>query len=325
MARSIILALLLSAPFASAWAPRRHTIPAKRPSLILRSINENEPADGTVVKLTTLDRDAIVYDSRTGRFYEKEIEMICREEFCAIEEKTGKPIVLSLEEKERIFVEAMQAYFYDGREILSDSDFDQLKEDLLWEGSAVAALSRDENKYLAAMQAYLNGKPMMADEEFNALKKSLILEGSAIAVDKEPKCFVDTGICSVTWSQDKVRQYVAYLPTAVVISVLWAIFSFELTPLKYVNPIFGLVLGSPIIYFASIFFAENIFFQKSPLVASGPCPDCNTENRVLFGDVLGVEGFSDVADVKCSNCKVPLQIQRETLRVSSAPKAEKAE
>ena len=40
----------------------------------------------------------------------------------------------------------------------------------------------------------------------------------------------------------------AYLPTAVVISVLWAIFSFELTPLKYVNPIFGLVLGSPIIY-----------------------------------------------------------------------------
>jgi len=326
MSRVLALALLLSAPLASAWAPRRHASLAARPALVRRFAETlPEPEDGTAVKLSTLDRDAIVYDSRTGRFYEKEIEMICREEFCAIEEKTGKPIVLTLEEKERIFVEAMQAYFYDGREILTDKDFDQLKEDLLWEGSEVAALSRDENKYLAAMQAYINGKPIMSDEEFNALKKGLIQEGSKIAVSKEPKCFVDTGICSVTWTQDKVRQYVAYLPSAVVITLLWTILSYEFTPLHYVNPLFGLVLGSPIIYFASLFFAENIFFQNKPLVATGPCPECNTENRVLFGDVLGVEGFSDVADVKCSNCKVPLQVQRGTLRVSSAPKPEAKE
>jgi hypothetical protein len=28
---------------------------------------------------------------------------------------------------------------------------------------------------------------------------------SSIAVTMEPRCFVDSGICSVTWSQDKVR------------------------------------------------------------------------------------------------------------------------
>ena len=38
------------------------------------------------------------------------------------------------------------------RQLLNDKDFDQLKDDLLWEGSPVAVLSRDENQYLIAMQ-----------------------------------------------------------------------------------------------------------------------------------------------------------------------------
>lgn len=87
-------------------------------------------------------RESIIYDSRTGRFFEKEIQALCREEFCAIDEKTGKAIVLSVEEKERIFIDALQAYYYDGREILSDRDFDQLKEDLLWEVGPLSCSGR---------------------------------------------------------------------------------------------------------------------------------------------------------------------------------------
>jgi len=285
---------------------------------------DDGPKTGDAIKLSMLDRDSIVYDSRTGRFYEKEIEMICREEFCALDEKTGKAIVLSVEEKERIFVDAMQAYFFDGRQVLTDADFDQLKEDLLWEGSPVAALSRDENNYLNAMQAYMKGSPIMSDEEYNTLKKSLLASGSVIAVTKEPKCLVDSGICSVTWTKDNVRQAVAYMPTIAVVTTLWLIFAFELTPLKYINPLFGLVLGSPVIWFGSLWFAENIFFSN-PLIASGPCPDCNTENRVLFGDVLFVDNPNkETAKLKCDNCKVELEVSRSTLRVSSAPKAEAA-
>ena len=40
-----------------------------------------------------------------------------REEFCAVDQKTGKPIVLSVAEKERVFVDALQAYFFDGRQV----------------------------------------------------------------------------------------------------------------------------------------------------------------------------------------------------------------
>ena len=145
------------------------------------------------LKLSTLDRESIIYDSRTGRFFEKEIEALCREEFCAIDEVTGKAIVLNVEEKERIFIDAMQAYYYDGREVLNDRDFDQLKEDLLWEGSPVAVLTRDETKFLAAMGAYLQGSPIMSDTDFDQLKAALKASGSAIAVSKEPKCYIDTG------------------------------------------------------------------------------------------------------------------------------------
>jgi hypothetical protein len=34
-----------------------------------------------------------------------------------VDNKTGKPIVLSVAEKERIFIDALQAYFFDGREV----------------------------------------------------------------------------------------------------------------------------------------------------------------------------------------------------------------
>jgi len=292
--RLVTVALCLGCGLA--WSPRA-AFPARpmarRPSEMPRMANnQGEPEDGTVVNLSMLEREQIVYNAAEGRFYESKIEG--REEFCAVDKKTGKPIVLSVAEKERIFVDALQAYFFDGREVLNDKDFDQLKEDLLWEGSPVAALSRDENQYLIAMQAFLKGAPVMPDDEFDALKTKLKAQKSSIAVTKEPRCFVDTGICSVTWSQDKVRQYVAYLPTAVVVTLLWVIFAFELTPLRYVNPLVGVILGSPVIWYGSIFFAENVFFNN-PLVASGACPTCNADNVVLFGDVLGVSGFGDNA------------------------------
>jgi len=256
-AAKLLLALAAAAPLAQSWAPRsaHRTMAARRPvvrssplRMAGRDINENEPADGTAIKMTTLDRESIIYDSRTGRFYEKEIEAICRDEYCAIDERTGKPVVLSVQEKERVFVEAMQAYFYDGREVLNDKDFNQLKEDLLWEGSQVAALNRDETKYLAAMQAYLTGEPILSDSEFDALKQKLKAANSAIAVSKEPKCFIDTGVCSVTWSKDKVRQAIAYTPVGAVIAIAWIIIAFELPILKSINPLFTLILGSPLIY-----------------------------------------------------------------------------
>lgn len=40
-----------------------------------------------------------------------------------MDKKTGKPIVLSVEEKERVFVDALQAYFFDGRQVRDTREF----------------------------------------------------------------------------------------------------------------------------------------------------------------------------------------------------------
>jgi hypothetical protein len=57
-----------------------------------------------------------------------------------------------------------------------------------------------------------------------------------------------------------VRQFVAYLPTAAVVSVLWLVIAFELTPLKYINPVFGIILGSPVIYVSTVIPISCFFF-----------------------------------------------------------------
>lgn len=61
---------------------------------------------------------------------------------------------------------------------------------------------------------------------------------------------------------------------------------------------------------------EEVIFEE-PLVASGPCPACGAENRVFFGNVLGVVGDQEQSSVKCTNCKAGMTIKRSTLRVST--------
>ena len=55
-------------------------------------------------------------------------------------------------------------------------------------------------------------------------------------------------------------------------------------------------------------------------MAIGPCPNCGVENKLFFGDVLGVSGDSEQSTGKCVNCKSAITIKRGTLRVSTLPK-----
>uniref|UniRef100_A0A7S3JSA6 PGR5-like protein 1A, chloroplastic n=1 Tax=Aureoumbra lagunensis TaxID=44058 RepID=A0A7S3JSA6_9STRA len=237
-----------------------------------------------------------------------------REEF-VLEGADGKPIDLTLSEKERIFVEAMQSYYYSGRQTLSDKDFDLLKEDLMWEGSEYAMLSRNETLFLNAMAAYSKGEPLLSDTEFDELKASLKAQNSIVAVSKEPKCYVDTGVCSVTFREDKFRELVLYAPASLLGLLFWAGGTYELMPMtRNFNPLLTIALGLPIVLSIAQFVTEKIIFVD-PLIAQGPCPNCNVNNRIFFGDILGVEGPGEEVTVACTNCKAPLTIRRDTLRV----------
>lgn len=66
------------------------------------------PEDGTTV---TSARKEIGYDAASGRFFETDIdksECIPDDEYCVVDKDTGDMVRLTLEEKERIFLDALQ-------------------------------------------------------------------------------------------------------------------------------------------------------------------------------------------------------------------------
>lgn len=270
---------------------------------------------------STPNSDKLVYDTKANRFYEAKLtEDSLGEEFFLVDKKTGESIMLTREEKERIFLDAIQSYYFSGKSNLPDEQFDRLREDLSWEGSALVTLNRNETLFMNAMQAYIKGKPILTNEQFDDLKRSLRESKSRIAVQTEPKCYVDTGVCKVTWSIDSIRTSSLYVPATAIATVLYLGGLYEIPFVRSnFNPLLILVLGAVPIYYSAKQITENFLF-KDPLVAIGPCPNCGVENKLFFGDVLGVSGDSEQSTGKCVNCKTALTIKRGTLRVSTLPK-----
>lgn len=314
-------ALAFLASDAQAWvSPMRSS--AVRSSGVGSILKMAEDKEIDKVQLTS-GRKEIMFDADKGRFFETSLETeecIPEEEYCPIDTETGKRLRLTVAEKERIFLDALQSYYVTGRQLLGDEEFDMLKEDLQWNGSPVVVLNRNEAQYLAAVQAYLKGSPVMNDSEFDSLKRELKEAGSQFAVESEPKCYIDTGVCKVTLQEDKFRSNLLYLPAGIILYIGWLGLGFEvIEPVIRLNPIILALLGAyPVFKGATKITEEFIFANK--LVAYGPCPSCEHENRVYFGNILGVEGFSDLAEVKCPNCKEAFRVQRNTLRASTLPK-----
>lgn len=176
---------------ASAFTPA-HRRPAAAARTVVpspTSLNLEGPDAGTKI---VSNRKEIAFDGT--RFFETgldEEDCIPSKEFCVVDPSSGAPIRLTVEEKERMFLDALQSYYVSGRQVMDDAEFDSLKEDLAWNGSAVVNLNRKEVTYLEAMQAYMKGEPIMTDGEFNRLRDELKEENSSIAVSKEPKCYID--------------------------------------------------------------------------------------------------------------------------------------
>lgn len=303
---------LISSTRTHAFAPSLRTPSAARPSTMLR---EGPPVGTKLVS----NKKEVAFDGT--RFYETGVEeedCIPDQEFCVVDPDTSKPIRLTIEEKERMFLDSLQAYYASGRQVLDDAEFDLLKEDLAWNGSPVVNLNRQEVKYLEAMQAYTRGKPVMDDEEFDALRSELKENGSKIAVSKEPKCYIDTGICKATFEKDNFRNNLLYLPALSIISLLWLGIGFEFIGGR-INPLILAAFGAPVISYAAKALTDNFIFPNN-LVAYGQCPSCSSQERIYFGDILGVEGFDKQAAFKCTVCKEQVIVQRRTLRASSLPK-----
>nr|CAD1818924.1 unnamed protein product [Ananas comosus var. bracteatus] len=131
--------------------------------------------------------------------------------YCSIDKKKEKTVG----ELEQEFLQALQAFYYDKKAIMSNEEFDNLKEELMWEGSSVVMLSPDEQKLLEASMAYVAGKPILTDAEFDELKMRLKKEGSDI-VQEGPRCSLRSRKVYSDLSVDYFKMFLLNVPAAVV-------------------------------------------------------------------------------------------------------------
>ncbi|KAL3156704.1 hypothetical protein ABBQ38_000979 [Trebouxia sp. C0009 RCD-2024] len=102
-------------------------------------------------------------------------------EYCSLDAKGARRISkMSLGEKEQEFLEALRSFYFEDKPAMSNEEFDNLKEELLWEGSKVAVLSGTEQRFMQASMAAAAGKPMLSDEEYDDLKAQLRNKNSRV-------------------------------------------------------------------------------------------------------------------------------------------------
>lgn len=217
----------------------------------------------------------------------------------------------SLGEMEQEFLLALQSFYYEGKAIMSNEEFDNLKEELMWEGSSVVMLSSDEQKFLEASMAYVSGKPILSDEEFDKLKMRLKAEGSEI-VAEGPRCSLRSRKVYSDLTVDYFKMFLLNVPAAVVALGLFFflddITGFEITYLLELPEPFSFIFtwfaALPLIFYLAQSFTNAIV--KDFLILKGPCPNCGTDNVSFFGTILSIPSGGATNKIKCSNCGTEL-------------------
>ncbi|EEF51062.1 PGR5-like protein 1B, chloroplastic isoform X2 [Ricinus communis] len=245
-------------------------------------------------------------------------------QYCSIDKKDKK----SIGEMEQEFLQALQAFYYEGKAIMSNEEFDNLKEELMWEGSSVVMLSCDEQKFLEASMAYVSGNPIMSDEEFDQLKLRLKQEGSEIVVEG-PRCSLRSRKVYSDLSVDYLKMFLLNVPAAVVALGLFFFLDdltgFEITYLLELPEPFSFIFtwfaAVPVIVWLSLSFTNAIV--KDFLILKGPCPNCGTENQSFFGTILSISSGGTTNSVKCSNCGTDMVYDSKT-RLITLPEGSNA-
>ena len=106
------LALLISGADAFAPGAKHFAIVTKVGPRVRTPFFMAEQNDDSNEQITiTSGKKEIAYDEKAGRFFETNLdegECIPEDEYCVIDEKTGQMIRLTIQEKERIFLDAIQ-------------------------------------------------------------------------------------------------------------------------------------------------------------------------------------------------------------------------
>ncbi|KAK3145424.1 hypothetical protein QOZ80_3BG0252680 [Eleusine coracana subsp. coracana] len=242
--------------------------------------------------------------------------------YCSLDRKQKKTIG----EMEQEFLQALQSFYYDQKAIMSNEEFDNLKEELMWEGSSVVMLSPDEQRLLEASMAYAAGNPIMSDAEFDELKLKLKQDGSDI-VTEGPRCSLRSRKVYSDLSVDYLKMFLLNVPATVVALGLFFFFDeltgFEINVFQLPEPfgfIFTWFAALPLILFLGLSLTNAII--KDFLILKGPCPNCGAENVSFFGTILSVSSGGTTNNLKCVNCSTDLVYDSKSRLITLAKASE---
>ncbi|TYK19453.1 PGR5-like protein 1B [Cucumis melo var. makuwa] len=244
-------------------------------------------------------------------------------QYCSIDKEKK-----TIGELEQEFLQALQAFYYEGKAIMSNEEFDNLKEELMWEGSSVVMLSSDEQKFLEASMAYVSGNPIMTDKEFDDLKLRLKMEGSEIVVEG-PRCSLRSRKVYSDLSVDYFKMFLLNVPATVVALGLFFflddITGFEITYLLELPEPFSFIFtwfaAVPFLVWLALTLTNAVV--RDSLILKGPCPNCGTENVSFFGTILSVSSGGNTNNIKCTNCGSELVYNSKT-RLITLPEGSNA-
>ncbi|ONM11719.1 PGR5-like protein 1B chloroplastic [Zea mays] len=210
--------------------------------------------------------------------------------YCSIDRKQKK----TLGEMEQEFLQALQAFYYDQKAIMSNEEFDNLKEELMWEGSSVV----------------------------------IAKQTNSVIVKEGPRCSLRSHKVYSDLNVDYIKMFLLNVPaTTVALGLFFFIdelTGFEINVFQLPEPfgfIFTWFAALPLILFLAQSLTKAIV--QDFLILKGPCPNCGTENLSFFGTILSVSSGGTTNKVKCANCSAELEYDSKS-RVITLPEASNA-
>jgi hypothetical protein len=281
----------------------------------LRHVASRQPA--MAVQPRRLGRSMLKMSDGEGERKEEELSVDAQGNYFGVDAQ-GNKVALTLEAKEKAYLDACNSFYNDKKPTLSDEAFDSLKEDLAFSGSDVALMNRMEVMFMVAANRYAEGNPIMSDEEFDNIRRKLKERNSIAVVHKVPTCRVDTNTCKADLTVDELKNNLLYLPVVGIVSIIVAELSY-LTIGSVGGPLGSLLIDSPVIFAISWIIRNKILFQD-PLIVRTSCPQCYTEQNIFFGDILFCQGQkNDEIKTQCVNqaCGAELRASRGRMMVES--------
>lgn len=247
--------------------------------------------------------------------------------YCDINKKQKK----TLGEMEQDFLEALQSFYFDSKPIMSNEEFDLLKEELTWEGSSVVILSSDEQRFLEASLSYAAGKPILSDQAFDELKLKLKQKGSKVAM-AGPRCSLRSKKVVSDASVDYVKMTLLNLPAALIalglVFFLDDITGFEITYLLELPEPYSFLFTWFVVLPTTFLMAQSLtnIVLKDALILNGPCPNCGAGVNSYFGSILTIPSGGPSNNVKCEACGSSMIFDKDTrlITLDDSPPEKKA-